>query len=159
MSLRAAYLSACAVLFTVSLSGCPSRPDGDITPPTMAARQQGASDTGAADGSAQHPDAARLDSSGSSDAGDASVMLDADASAAAPEGGDVTVDADDNGVPEQPKLAPTFSALGRACQVGDECASGSCVDGVCCSTASCGACFSCAVTGSLGTCAPLQACR
>jgi hypothetical protein len=44
-------------------------------------------------------------------------------------------------------------ALGRACTVPGDCASGSCVDGVCCSSSACGACQSCALPGSEGACA------
>jgi hypothetical protein len=44
---------------------------------------------------------------------------------------------------------------GRACLLGTECGSGNCVDGVCCASAACGACFACNVTGSLGSCHPL----
>jgi hypothetical protein len=43
-------------------------------------------------------------------------------------------------------------ANGQTCAVGTECASGGCVDGVCCDTACSSPCKSCAVTGHLGTC-------
>jgi hypothetical protein len=45
--------------------------------------------------------------------------------------------------------------LGRSCSTNAECASGSCVDGVCCATAACGTCQACAVPGSEGKCAPV----
>jgi hypothetical protein len=45
---------------------------------------------------------------------------------------------------------------GQACPGGNgDCASGYCVDGVCCSSSSCGACQACNVSGSAGTCANL----
>jgi hypothetical protein len=47
--------------------------------------------------------------------------------------------------------------LGAPCVQGTECASASCFDGVCCSTACTGACRSCALAGSIGTCAPVAA--
>jgi hypothetical protein len=45
-----------------------------------------------------------------------------------------------------------LTALGRACGVPGDCASGNCVDGVCCSSAACGTCQSCALPGSAGAC-------
>lgn len=41
--------------------------------------------------------------------------------------------------------------LGTACEAGEECATGYCTDGVCCSTASCPPCQTC---GSSGACVP-----
>jgi hypothetical protein len=46
-------------------------------------------------------------------------------------------------------------ALGRACSTANSCASGNCVDGVCCASAGCGTCQSCAVPDSVGACAPV----
>ena len=51
--------------------------------------------------------------------------------------------------------APSLSEIGVGCTVNAECVSGSCVDGVCCSSAACGACQSCGVSGALGVCSPL----
>jgi hypothetical protein len=45
--------------------------------------------------------------------------------------------------------------LGKACSGPSDCASGSCVDGMCCSSSACGTCQSCAVPGALGVCAPV----
>ena len=45
--------------------------------------------------------------------------------------------------------------LGRSCSTNTECASGSCVDGVCCATAACATCQACAVPGFEGKCAPV----
>ena len=45
--------------------------------------------------------------------------------------------------------------IGTTCQVNAECASGSCVDEVCCSSSMCGACQSCDVPDNPGVCAPL----
>jgi hypothetical protein len=42
--------------------------------------------------------------------------------------------------------------LGTACTAGTQCASGNCVDGVCCGSASCGSCSACNLAGSAGTC-------
>lgn len=50
---------------------------------------------------------------------------------------------------------PQAAAPGTLCSQGGECASGFCVDGVCCESACEGACFSCAVSGSEGLCAPV----
>jgi hypothetical protein len=47
--------------------------------------------------------------------------------------------------------------LGKACSTGGECASGSCVDGVCCGQQACGTCETCNLPGSVGSCAPLPA--
>ncbi len=46
---------------------------------------------------------------------------------------------------------------GQPCSAGIECASNFCVDGVCCNSACTGACHSCALSTSLGTCAPSPA--
>ena len=48
-------------------------------------------------------------------------------------------------------------ANGQPCSAGTECASSFCVDGVCCNSACAGACHSCALSTSLGTCAPSPA--
>jgi hypothetical protein len=45
-----------------------------------------------------------------------------------------------------------WKPLGQACGNASECASGNCVDGVCCSTSACGRCFTCNLQGSAGTC-------
>jgi hypothetical protein len=44
---------------------------------------------------------------------------------------------------------------GQVCTVGDECLSGSCVDGFCCNDACDGACEQCDASGDEGTCTPL----
>ena len=41
---------------------------------------------------------------------------------------------------------------GAACAVRSQCASGFCVDGVCCASACAGVCQACNLSGSLGTC-------
>src|SRR4051812_44913979 len=68
----------------------------------------------------------------------------------------------DGGV--DPDSAPAADAAsdggrdnGRRCTSADGCASGHCVEGVCCDTSCTDACHSCAVTGRLGTCSPLGA--
>jgi hypothetical protein len=47
--------------------------------------------------------------------------------------------------------------LGDPCAAGNECTSGNCVEGVCCSSASCGRCQSCRVSGAVGYCQPRKA--
>jgi hypothetical protein len=149
MSQRAFMRTLAPILLVLSSAGCPSRPDsassgsdGGVDP----ARGRDAvspSETPPMSTPAQ-PDAAV--------AGDATV--------AAP---DFAVDVDSespsdaNAVPEQPKLSPPSGAspIGTACQSASDCAESACVDGVCCASASCGTCQSCAVVGSAGVCAPL----
>jgi hypothetical protein len=46
---------------------------------------------------------------------------------------------------------------GAACADGAECASGFCAQGVCCRTACTGACLSCALSATAGTCTPVPA--
>jgi len=58
-------------------------------------------------------------------------------------------------------MAPTDAGAtpppaNQACTVGAQCASGFCVDGVCCDTACDGACQSCSQTGKVGTCSPVK---
>lgn len=48
-------------------------------------------------------------------------------------------------------------ANGQACTQSAACASGNCVDGVCCNSSCTGTCMSCSVPGSLGTCSPVPA--
>jgi hypothetical protein len=57
---------------------------------------------------------------------------------------------------EQQSSAEIYSpaASGQACEVSPQCASDHCVDGVCCATTCSGACLTCALPGSEGTCAP-----
>jgi hypothetical protein len=51
----------------------------------------------------------------------------------------------------------TFKPLGQVCTAASDCASGNCVDGVCCSTSSCGTCLACNLAGVAGTCRPVTA--
>jgi hypothetical protein len=51
--------------------------------------------------------------------------------------------------------ACTLLGSGAACTLSGECASGSCVDGVCCNVACGGTCEACNVAGSVGTCSPI----
>ena len=44
---------------------------------------------------------------------------------------------------------------GSSCSQANQCASGFCVDNVCCNSDCTGSCMSCAVTGLIGTCAPI----
>src|SRR5262249_53285576 len=45
---------------------------------------------------------------------------------------------------------------GAQCTAGTDCASGACVDGVCCNEECTGTCMTCAAVGSLGTCVPAE---
>jgi hypothetical protein len=45
-------------------------------------------------------------------------------------------------------------SVGLACMNDGQCASGHCIDGVCCATTCAGACMACNVAGSVGTCSP-----
>ena len=49
-----------------------------------------------------------------------------------------------------------FKMKGASCTVGDECATGFCVDGNCCNVACTGACVSCSSPGRVGTCWPID---
>ncbi len=49
------------------------------------------------------------------------------------------------------------ASLGTACTTAAQCASGSCVDGVCCNVASCGSCQACDLPGAPGVCALVAA--
>ena len=46
---------------------------------------------------------------------------------------------------------------GESCQLDAECASGHCVEGVCCDTECAGDCFSCILAGTVGNCTPVPA--
>jgi hypothetical protein len=56
------------------------------------------------------------------------------------------------------EYAITGVTTGSACESShaDRCATGNCVEGVCCGSARCGSCESCQVAGSEGRCAPLD---
>jgi hypothetical protein len=55
----------------------------------------------------------------------------------------------------EPGSGVVLGEIGTSCLVNAECASGSCVDEVCCSSSMCGACQSCGLPATLGACAPL----
>ncbi|AKT40663.1 hypothetical protein [Chondromyces crocatus] len=55
---------------------------------------------------------------------------------------------------EQCSNGTCTAALGAICSANGDCASGHCVDGVCCATACDDACWACDVPGSEGTCSP-----
>jgi hypothetical protein len=61
-----------------------------------------------------------------------------------------------NGGASSADAGATPPPANQACTVGAQCASGFCVDGVCCDTACDGACQSCAQTGKVGTCSPVK---
>ena len=75
---------------------------------------------------------------------------------------DASVGTIDNGVGVDAKVAgptdggPQRPPADKTCTVGAQCASGFCVDGVCCDKACDGSCESCALTGKVGTCSPIK---
>lgn len=70
--------------------------------------------------------------------------------------GDCTADADcANGSFCSAGICVQLGAQGTACEVGHECLSGSCADGVCCDTACDGQCEACDIAESVGTCSPV----
>jgi hypothetical protein len=138
MPSRIVFLSATALLSLGLLSGCPTR----AAPPAVAGGAGGPA-TSRQDVDANDTTVTNIvvPDDGGTDAGDTG------AGAAA-----IGSDAD----PEQPTLAPPpLADVGVSCTVNAQCTTGSCVDGVCCASAACGGCQSCAVPGSLGACSPL----
>ena len=77
-------------------------------------------------------------------------------------GPDASVGMIDNGVGVDAKVAgptdggPPRPPADKTCTAGAQCASGFCVDGVCCDRACDGSCESCALTGKVGTCSPIK---
>ena len=59
---------------------------------------------------------------------------------------------------QMPACGQEPQPLGGACTSASGCASGFCVDGVCCNTACAGACMTCDATGSAGTCTQTASC-
>src|SRR5688572_30767123 len=59
------------------------------------------------------------------------------------------------GVDRPPDAPP--SANGVACSAASQCASGQCVDEICCNVACAGVCQACDVAGAVGTCTPVPA--
>jgi hypothetical protein len=140
MSLRIGSVLPAGLLIAL-LSGCPTRPGAEGAP---------TADPTVGDGASLAPD-------GSPNVTGAMAVTISDDAGAAP--ADVADAAPDDlaTTVEQTKLPPTLAAAGAVCSVNSDCATGSCVDGVCCSSAACGVCQSCAMPGSLGTCSPLAA--
>jgi hypothetical protein len=66
-----------------------------------------------------------------------------------------SIDGNTDGPELQLDAGSPLARLGATCSSSSDCQSGACVDGVCCGSAACGTCQSCAVAGSLGTCAPV----
>ena len=62
--------------------------------------------------------------------------------------------ATDGDLPDSPD--PAGLAPGKACTAGDACASGFCVDGVCCETQCTQGCYSCNLAGGAGSCLPAE---
>ena len=80
-----------------------------------------------------------------------------------PTGSDASVPQLDGGAIADAGTAPASRDGGAlpppantACTIGAQCARGFCVDGVCCDAACDGSCESCALTGKIGTCSPVE---
>lgn len=73
-----------------------------------------------------------------------------------PEVATVEVAPSDSVFDVRPPDAPP-AANGSPCENAGQCLTGNCVRGICCDTACGASCFSCAVTGALGTCRPVPA--
>ena len=114
------------------------------------------------------PDEGNLGGSGGADAAD----FDGEPAAGGMGGGGGAGGAAGAGVPDAmpdvPVVAPVDTgvdvdngpaklAIGAACQQASQCTSNFCTDGVCCNTDCLGACRSCAIGGSPGTCRPAAA--
>jgi hypothetical protein len=136
MSSRSASLVVAGLLSLGLFSGCPTRSTSEPSVDGAGGATVSAQDAAGADLTTKKitlPDDAGL---GVVDAGSL----------------DTTVDSDPGQGNPQP---PPLSDVGVACTINAQCATGSCVDGVCCSSAACGGCQSCAVAGSLGACSSL----
>ena len=57
--------------------------------------------------------------------------------------------------PDAGPVAPTPATTASACERGDQCDTGYCVDGVCCNVACGGTCVSCIQPGQVGNCVPV----
>jgi hypothetical protein len=75
-----------------------------------------------------------------------------------PENGGADLLASDDGgdLSPSPDLSPQLSANGASCMLGSTCASGHCVDGLCCDLACTGQCEACDLTASPGMCKPVS---
>jgi hypothetical protein len=69
---------------------------------------------------------------------------------------DAPVDMAGTVVDSSTEAAPAGLVEGAPCTANAMCASGFCVDGVCCTTACTGTCMTCAAAGSVGTCMPAE---
>jgi hypothetical protein len=67
---------------------------------------------------------------------------------------DAAVDAT-SGSASPADAGPALAALGQSCTIAAACASGFCVDGVCCASACAGICAFCAAEGTAGQCTPV----
>ena len=64
--------------------------------------------------------------------------------------------APDLGIDRSPPVDAPGAGLGTSCTTGENCASGVCVDNVCCNSACAGQCQTCGQAGSIGTCTPVR---
>lgn len=55
-------------------------------------------------------------------------------------------------------LASCLAPTGATCTAGTDCATGFCIDGVCCNTACSGNCLACNAPGAVGTCTQTSTC-
>lgn len=153
--------------------GAPAAVDalgGQGGPPEIDARAGDAAgpETGRSDGSASPGDAPDGSADAGADAADArdsaagpavdardAVVMGMDArDGALPPAPDSSPDRSPDGAVDAPPDAPApLLANGAACAAGPACASGFCVDGVCCGSACTESCSSCKLAGMVGTCA------
>jgi hypothetical protein len=139
MSIRPSALFFVSLISLTILSGCPTRSASEEAEPDASSTNDGAAPPDAGD-----------------DLGTTNVLVTSGDAGESPDGAGGATAVDE--IPEQPKLpAPVGLPVGTTCTVNSDCGTGSCVDGVCCSSAACGTCQSCAVAGALGTCSPLPA--
>jgi hypothetical protein len=85
--------------------------------------------------------------------GPAGGAMDADTAVMGADGGGLTGSEGSSPQPDGGVLPPPKNTT---CTMGAQCASGFCVDGVCCDAACDGSCESCALTGKVGTCSPVK---
>ncbi len=138
---------AAVLVGALTLAGCPTRETGtemdtggEVAPDASSAKPDAG--TGTAGGGATSSNGGASGSGGSraSNGG-----LSGSGGSRASTGGAPPTDAGTQ--PPQPN---------QACTIAAQCASGFCVDGVCCDTACDGACVSCAQTGKVGTCSAVK---
>ena len=124
------------------------------------AHDGGRSDAPAADGKATRDAALDADAKASRDAGtDAKATHDAGADAKTTHDASVDVKTTHDAGADAKTSRDARQPIGGDCATIAECATGFCINGVCCNAACRGACVSCVLPGSVGTCLPVAAGR